>query len=97
MTARRPDDVRFETDPALDAKRRDFTINGLMEDPLSGEMFDFVGGRADLANHTIARLATQASVFVKIICGCFGLCDLRRASTFQLKRIREQRSASRPA
>jgi poly(A) polymerase len=45
---RRPDEVRFESDPALDAKRRDFTINGLMEDPLSREIVDFVGGKADL-------------------------------------------------
>jgi poly(A) polymerase len=45
---RRPDEVRFENDPAVDAQRRDFTINGLMEDPLSGEIIDFVGGKADL-------------------------------------------------
>jgi tRNA nucleotidyltransferase/poly(A) polymerase len=53
---RRPDAVRFETDPALDAQRRDFTINGLMEDPLSGEIFDYVGGRADLASMTIRAI-----------------------------------------
>ena len=46
---RRPDEVRFESDPAWDARRRDFTINGLMEDPVSGEILDYVGGRADLA------------------------------------------------
>jgi poly(A) polymerase len=45
---RRPDKVQFETDPALDAQRRDFTINGLMLEPLSGEVLDYVGGRADL-------------------------------------------------
>jgi putative nucleotidyltransferase with HDIG domain len=45
---RRPDAVRFESDPALDARRRDFTINGLLEDPLSGEVLDYVGGKADL-------------------------------------------------
>jgi poly(A) polymerase len=45
---RRPDAVHFETDPALDARRRDFTINGLLEDPLSGEILDSVGGQADL-------------------------------------------------
>ena len=50
---RRPDEVRFERDPALDAKRRDFTVNGLMEDPLSGEVFDFVGGQADLKTRII--------------------------------------------
>jgi poly(A) polymerase len=45
---RRPDEVRFESDPALDARRRDFTINGLMLDPCSGEVLDYVGGKADL-------------------------------------------------
>ena len=53
---RRPDQVRFETDPALDAKRRDFTINGLMEDPLSRTIFDFVGGRADLESRVIRAI-----------------------------------------
>lgn len=55
---RRPDEVRFETDPALDAQRRDFTVNGLMEDPLSGEIFDYVGGRADLANKIVRAIGT---------------------------------------
>lgn len=45
---RRPDHVWFVSDPALDAKRRDFTINGLFEDPFSGEVFDYIGGQADL-------------------------------------------------
>src|SRR5262249_35119140 len=31
-----------------DAGRRDFTINALFEDPLTGEVHDFVGGLADL-------------------------------------------------
>ncbi len=53
---RRPDEVRFETDPALDARRRDFTVNGLMEDPLSGEVFDFVGGQADLKARVIRAI-----------------------------------------
>ena len=45
---RRPDHVLFST-PEEDAKRRDFTINGLFEDPFSGEIIDYVGGCADLA------------------------------------------------
>jgi poly(A) polymerase len=40
----------------MDAQRRDFTINGLMEDPLSGEIFDYVGGRSDLASKTIRAI-----------------------------------------
>ena len=45
---RRPDGVRF-TDDREDALRRDFTVNGLFEDPETGEVIDHVGGRADLA------------------------------------------------
>ncbi len=45
---RRPDEVRFSKDPREDVARRDFTINGMMLDPLSGKVLDFVGGRKDL-------------------------------------------------
>jgi poly(A) polymerase len=45
---RHPAGVVFETDPRKDAQRRDFTINALLLDPASGEILDFVGGRADL-------------------------------------------------
>jgi tRNA nucleotidyltransferase/poly(A) polymerase len=53
---RRPDEVRFESDPALDARRRDFTINGLMLDPFSGEVLDYVGGKADLETKLIRAI-----------------------------------------
>ena len=53
---RRPDEVCFETDPVLDARRRDFTINGLMLDPLSGEVLDYVNGRADLDQQTVRAI-----------------------------------------
>ncbi len=55
---RRPDCVRFETDPALDAQRRDFTINGLMEDPVSGQVLDFVGGSDDLERGVIRAIGS---------------------------------------
>jgi len=45
---RRPDEVRFSGDPREDVARRDFTINGILLDPVSGEVLDFVGGRKDL-------------------------------------------------
>ena len=44
---RRPESVTF-TNAEEDAKRRDFTINGLFEDPVTGELIDYVGGQADL-------------------------------------------------
>jgi poly(A) polymerase len=45
---RHPDEVRFSQDPREDVERRDFTINGMMLDPATNEVLDFVGGRADL-------------------------------------------------
>jgi putative nucleotidyltransferase with HDIG domain len=60
---RRPDKIHFERDPELDARRRDFTVNALMEDPLSGEVFDFVGGRADLAHGTIRAIGNAGQRF----------------------------------
>ncbi len=45
---RHPDEVRFSRDPREDVARRDFTINGMLLDPVSGEVLDFVGGRKDL-------------------------------------------------
>jgi poly(A) polymerase len=47
---RHPDQVQYSKSPEEDVQRRDFTINGLLMDPLDGDrVLDFVGGRADLA------------------------------------------------
>jgi poly(A) polymerase len=40
--------VAFTDDWKEDAARRDFTINALSADPLTGELFDYFGGLADL-------------------------------------------------
>src|SRR5438067_1114920 len=45
---RHPDQVRYSNDPREDVERRDFTINGLLLDPINDEVLDFVGGRKDL-------------------------------------------------
>jgi len=45
---RHPDQVRYSNDPREDVARRDFTINGLLFDPITDEVLDFVGGRKDL-------------------------------------------------
>jgi poly(A) polymerase len=49
---RHPDEVRFTKDPREDVQRRDFTINGMMLDPMAdlktNELLDFVGGQYDL-------------------------------------------------
>jgi poly(A) polymerase len=45
---RHPDQVIYSKTPKEDVLRRDFTINGLLMDPETGEVLDYVGGRADL-------------------------------------------------
>ncbi len=45
---RHPDQVVYSDTPQEDVLRRDFTINGLLMDPATGEVLDFVGGLADL-------------------------------------------------
>jgi poly(A) polymerase len=45
---RHPEEVRFSSDPREDVARRDFTINGMLLDPVGGAVLDFVGGRKDL-------------------------------------------------
>ncbi len=44
---RHPESVTFST-PQEDARRRDFSINGLFEEPETGEVIDHVGGLPDL-------------------------------------------------
>jgi putative nucleotidyltransferase with HDIG domain len=56
LDGRHPEGVRFETDPRKDAERRDFTINALFLDPMTGEVLDFVGGRADLKAQVIRAI-----------------------------------------
>src|SRR5262252_2538906 len=47
---RHPDQVQYSKSPEEDVQRRDFTINGLLMDPLENDrVLDFVGGRADLS------------------------------------------------
>jgi tRNA nucleotidyltransferase/poly(A) polymerase len=45
---RHPDQVVYSNTPQEDVLRRDFTINGLLMDPATREVLDFVDGRADL-------------------------------------------------
>jgi poly(A) polymerase len=50
---RHPDEVRYSRDPREDVERRDFTINGMMldpllDDPLRSGTLDYVGGQKDL-------------------------------------------------
>ena len=57
---RHPTDVRF-AGAEEDARRRDFTINGLFERPESGEVVDFVGGREDLDARLLRAIGNPAA------------------------------------
>jgi poly(A) polymerase len=60
---RRPDGVDFETDPRRDVIRRDFTINGLLLDPETRQVHDYVGGRDDLTARLIRTIGDAESRF----------------------------------
>lgn len=62
---RHPDAVRFSKDPREDVERRDFTINGLLMDPISGEVLDFVNGRADLDAHLVRAIGDPERRFTE--------------------------------
>src|SRR5260370_29385145 len=63
LDGRHPGEVRFETDPRQDVLRRDFTINALLMDPESGEVLDWVGGKADLRDGVIRAIGEPARRF----------------------------------
>jgi poly(A) polymerase len=59
---RHPIEVRFSS-PEEDAKRRDFTINGMFFDPEGNEVIDFVGGRTDIEKKIIRAIGDAAARF----------------------------------
>ena len=66
---RRPDEVRF-TDAREDVLRRDFTINGLLCDPLDVQndgaaVVDWVGGMADLAARQLRAIGEPRERFTE--------------------------------
>ena len=62
---RHPDAVKYADSPQEDVSRRDFTINGLMLDPETGEVLDFVGGRADIAARIVRAIGQPAVRFAE--------------------------------
>ncbi|QQL46129.1 CCA tRNA nucleotidyltransferase [Sulfuriroseicoccus oceanibius] len=61
---RRPDSVCYST-PEKDAHRRDFTINGLFENPATGEVIDFIGGQQDLDARTLRAIGDAETRFAE--------------------------------
>ena len=59
---RHPESVTFTT-PEDDASRRDFTVNGLFQNPQNGEIIDFVDGQQDLRAQSLKAIGNPTERF----------------------------------
>jgi len=64
LDGRRPSFVEYAT-LEEDVRRRDFTVNALMFDPLDGSVVDLVGGRDDLAARRIRTVGDPETRFAE--------------------------------
>jgi poly(A) polymerase len=62
---RHPDEVQFSKDARMDVQRRDFTINGLLLDPDTREVLDYVGGRDDLQRGVVRTIGEAHQRFAE--------------------------------
>jgi poly(A) polymerase len=62
---RHPDRVAYTKSPEEDVRRRDFTINGLLLDPETNQVLDFVGGRKDIDARVIRAIGDPARRFTE--------------------------------
>jgi poly(A) polymerase len=53
---RHPDEVRFSSEAKEDVHRRDFTINGLLLDPATDQVVDYVGGQKDIEQKIVRTI-----------------------------------------
>jgi tRNA nucleotidyltransferase (CCA-adding enzyme) len=61
--ARHPDEVSFTRDLREDLARRDFTVNAMAYDPLSGALVDSFGGLEDLERHRLRAVGDPLARF----------------------------------
>src|SRR5438045_7499375 len=64
VDGRHPSAVHFSS-PEADAKRRDFTINGMFYDPVAGEVIDLVGGKPDIGAKLVRAIGDPARRFAE--------------------------------
>lgn len=60
---RHPGQTVYTDSPREDVMRRDFTINGMLLDPVTGEILDFVGGLKDLKRGIIRTIGNGEERF----------------------------------
>jgi poly(A) polymerase len=82
---RHPDEVQFSKDPREDVQRRDFTINGLLMDPMSGEVLDYVGGRSDLEAHVVRTIGDPRQRFAEDKLRMLGRASQRASDTRSIR------------
>jgi tRNA nucleotidyltransferase (CCA-adding enzyme) len=63
IDGRHPDSVSFSNDLRVDVERRDFTINGLAYDPITGEIIDYVNGLQDIKKKIIRTIGDPIKRF----------------------------------
>ena len=61
---RRPSQVEF-TSAEGDVRRRDFTVNALLMDPVTGNIIDYVEGRQDIENRLIRTIGSPEERFTE--------------------------------
>jgi tRNA nucleotidyltransferase/poly(A) polymerase len=64
LDGRHPESIHY-TDAEGDARRRDFTVNGLFLDPLTGKVLDFVGGEEDLKKKLLRAIGNPSERFAE--------------------------------
>jgi len=64
IDGRHPSAVHFSS-PEEDAKRRDFTINGMFYDPVAEQVIDLVGGQADITAKLVRAIGEPAKRFAE--------------------------------
>ena len=62
VDGRRPKEVCF-TNAEEDAKRRDFTINGMFYDPIDEKVIDYVGGESDIVSQRVRAIGDPEQRF----------------------------------
>src|SRR5258708_592290 len=62
---RHPDHVAYTDSAREDVRRRDFTINGLLMDPATREVLDFVDGRVDLRAGVVRAIGDPRARFAE--------------------------------
>ena len=90
LDGRRPEKVFYTDDEQLDVARRDFTINGILYDPIEENMLDFVGGLEDLRRGMIRTIGNPAQRFSEDYLRILRAARFTTRFGFELDRTTEQ-------